>query len=142
GLSGGHGRLSAEKPTDQSVGYRAIIPCGNRAGSSIFSVGLSSTDRVALQAVYFYKEGLPREGVPMAHDVVVIGGGVIGTFSAYCLAQRGARVTLLERWSLRAGASSYGNAGLIVPSYSVPMATPAAFVAGLQAMAGREQGMA
>jgi glycine/D-amino acid oxidase-like deaminating enzyme len=38
-------------------------------------------------------------------DVVVIGGGIIGTASAYELARRGASVTLLERDELAAGAS-------------------------------------
>jgi D-amino-acid dehydrogenase len=57
-------------------------------------------------------------------DVVVVGGGAIGVTAAYELAQRGARVTLLEREaSLGAGCSS-GNAGLISPSHSAPLATP------------------
>jgi sarcosine oxidase subunit beta len=45
-------------------------------------------------------------------DVVVIGGGVNGTAAAFHLAQRGARVTLLERSSLAAG--STGKSGALV----------------------------
>lgn len=45
-------------------------------------------------------------------DVAVIGGGVIGCAVAYYLAKRGARVTIVERSVIGAGASS-ANAGSI-----------------------------
>jgi D-amino-acid dehydrogenase len=70
-------------------------------------------------------------------DIVVIGGGVIGAFIAYELALRRARVTLLESRTLGSAASS-GNAGLIVPSYSVPMANPTSIRMGLRALFKRE----
>jgi D-amino-acid dehydrogenase len=57
-------------------------------------------------------------------DVLIVGGGVIGLSAAYYLAREGAKVRLLERGQLGQGAS-HGNAGLIVPSYCVPLATPA-----------------
>ena len=47
---------------------------------------------------------------------LIIGGGVIGICCAYFLARRGAKVTLLERGDLGAGASS-GNAGTIAPGH-------------------------
>ncbi len=46
-----------------------------------------------------------------AHTIV-IGGGIVGVSTAYYLARRGHRVTLLERGDLGSGAS-YGNAGII-----------------------------
>jgi D-amino-acid dehydrogenase len=56
-------------------------------------------------------------------DVVIIGGGVIGVCSAYYLVQKGIQVTLIEKGEIASGCS-YGNGGLIVPSHSVPLASP------------------
>lgn len=64
-------------------------------------------------------------------DVIVVGGGVVGVSVAYHLAGEGAQVTLVESGELGRGAS-YGNAGLVVPSYSIPLATPEALAQGLR----------
>ncbi len=64
-------------------------------------------------------------------DILIIGGGVIGVCSAYYLAGRGQRVTLVEQGDIASG-SSYGNAGLIVPSHSVPLAAPGVLTQGLR----------
>jgi len=56
-------------------------------------------------------------------DAIVIGAGAIGVCSAYYLAERGLTVTLVDRDDVCAGCS-YGNAGLLVPSHSVPLASP------------------
>ena len=56
-------------------------------------------------------------------DVAVIGGGVVGVASAALLAERGARVVLLERGEICSGAS-YGNAGWISPSHGTPLPSP------------------
>lgn len=48
--------------------------------------------------------------------VVVVGGGVIGVSCAYWLARGGARVVILERERLGAGAS-WGNAGTATPGH-------------------------
>jgi D-amino-acid dehydrogenase len=66
-------------------------------------------------------------------EVVVVGGGAIGVSAAYELARRGLRVTLLERGALGEGCSS-GNAGLVCPSHSRPLATPAALAEGLHGL--------
>ena len=47
-------------------------------------------------------------------DVVVIGGGVVGTMAAWELAGAGAEVTLLERGALASGATSRSQ-GLVLP---------------------------
>jgi D-amino-acid dehydrogenase len=70
-------------------------------------------------------------------DVVVVGAGAIGAATAYELARRGARVTLLERSQVASGCS-YGNAGLISPSHTEALANPAALRAGIAWMARRD----
>ena len=64
-------------------------------------------------------------------DVLIIGGGVIGVCSAYYLAKQGYQVMLVEKDEICAG-SSYGNAGLIVPSHAMPMAVPGVLKQGLK----------
>jgi D-amino-acid dehydrogenase len=56
-------------------------------------------------------------------DVLVIGGGIIGVCSAYYLAERGFSVSILEQGEIASGCSG-ANAGLIVPSFSIPLAAP------------------
>ena len=56
--------------------------------------------------------------------VAVIGGGVIGLCTALHCAQRGFRVTVLERNGERRDGCSYGNTGMVVPSHFVPLAAP------------------
>ncbi|OZI37013.1 D-amino acid dehydrogenase small subunit [Bordetella genomosp. 10] len=56
--------------------------------------------------------------------VLVLGGGVIGTSTAYYLSRLGASVTLVDRQSGPAQETSYGNAGQVSPGYSTPWAAP------------------
>jgi D-amino-acid dehydrogenase len=65
--------------------------------------------------------------------VIVVGGGAVGAASAYELARRGARVTVLERSATPSGCS-YGNAGLICPSHAVSLASLGAIRDGLRWM--------
>src|SRR5205807_8695530 len=66
-------------------------------------------------------------------NAVVIGGGVVGVCSAYYLAREGWNVTLLEQNDICAGCS-YGNAGMVVPSHSIPLAAPGVWLKGLKWM--------
>lgn len=70
-------------------------------------------------------------------DVVVVGAGAIGAATAYELARRGASVTVLERSHVAAGCS-YGNAGLISPSHTEALASPAALRDGVAWLARRD----
>lgn len=66
-------------------------------------------------------------------DVLVIGGGIVGVSAAYYLARDGLNVHLVEQGDIAAG-SSYGNAGLVTPSDSTPLPSPAALRKGLRWM--------
>jgi len=65
---------------------------------------------------------------------VVVGGGAIGACAAYELARRGLEVTLLERGEELASGASSGNAGLLCPSHSAPIANPGSVKNGLRWM--------
>jgi len=70
-------------------------------------------------------------------ETLVIGGGAIGICCAYYLHALGKNVTVVEKDDICSG-SSYGNAGLIVPSYSIPLAAPGVIVQGLKWMLNPE----
>jgi D-amino-acid dehydrogenase len=75
-------------------------------------------------------------------DVLVVGGGAIGVCAAYELARRGCTVTLLERGDRLGAACSAGNAGLICPSHSAPLATPGARREALGSLVRRDSPLA
>ncbi|MGE5621879.1 MAG: FAD-dependent oxidoreductase, partial [Bacillota bacterium] len=56
--------------------------------------------------------------------IIVLGGGVIGTTSAYYLAQAGHEVAVLDRQPGAGLETSYANAGEVSPGYSAPWAAP------------------
>ncbi|MGE0384789.1 MAG: FAD-dependent oxidoreductase [Gammaproteobacteria bacterium] len=56
--------------------------------------------------------------------VVVIGAGLLGICSAWYLAQRGARVTVLESAAEPAGLTSHANGGMLTPSQAMPWNEP------------------
>ncbi|MFM7168582.1 MAG: NAD(P)/FAD-dependent oxidoreductase [Planctomycetaceae bacterium] len=64
---------------------------------------------------------------------VVIGGGVIGGFTAWYLAQAGHRVTLIEQ-SQFGKQCSHGNCGYVSPSHVIPLARPGQVLKGLKGM--------
>lgn len=64
---------------------------------------------------------------------IVIGGGIIGLFSAYYLQKSGWEVTVLDKTDLSDNCS-YGNLGMIVPSHFVPLAAPGIVAQGIRWM--------
>ncbi|MGB4843652.1 MAG: FAD-dependent oxidoreductase [Ferruginibacter sp.] len=66
-------------------------------------------------------------------SVVIIGGGVIGLSCAYYLQQSGHEVSVIDNTDMTDGAS-YGNAGHIVPSHFVPLASPGIVAQGMRWM--------
>ena len=66
-------------------------------------------------------------------ETLIIGGGAIGVCCAFYLNALGRNVLLVEKNDICSG-SSYGNAGLIVPSHSIPLAAPGVIGQGLKWM--------
>ena len=60
----------------------------------------------------------------MKHDVVVIGAGLIGTTTAWYLAERGLNVTVVERRESPGLETSFANGGLLTPSEADPWNAP------------------
>ncbi|MNZ22717.1 D-amino acid dehydrogenase small subunit [compost metagenome] len=56
--------------------------------------------------------------------VLVLGGGVVGTVSAYYLARAGFEVVVVDRQDGVALETSYANAGQVSPGYASPWAAP------------------
>ncbi|MFZ1786490.1 MAG: FAD-dependent oxidoreductase [Ferruginibacter sp.] len=65
--------------------------------------------------------------------IVIAGGGVIGLSCAYYLQKEGHEVILIDNTAMTDGAS-YGNAGHIVPSHFVPLASPGIIAQGMRWM--------
>ena len=65
--------------------------------------------------------------------VHIVGGGVIGICTAWYLAKEGVPSVILDKGDFTDG-TSYGNAGMIVPSHFIPMTTPGAISQGLKWM--------
>jgi D-amino-acid dehydrogenase len=61
----------------------------------------------------------------------IVGGGIIGLCAAWYLKKEGFDLTIIDKNNFSDG-TSFGNAGMIVPSHFVPMATPGVIVQGLK----------
>ena len=67
----------------------------------------------------------------MDPDILIIGGGIIGISTAYYLAREDTCVTVIDKGEMGSG-SSCGNAGLICPCHSTPIAAPGILTQGLK----------
>jgi D-amino-acid dehydrogenase len=70
----------------------------------------------------------------MSKKIVIVGAGMVGLSSAYYCAQRGFAVTVIERRAASRDGTSFGNAGMIVPSHFIPLAAPGMVALGLKWM--------
>jgi len=70
----------------------------------------------------------------MSKKVAIIGGGVVGLCIAYYCSRKGHRVTLVERGGPDRDGCSLANAGMVVPSHFVPLASPGMVRLGLRWM--------
>lgn len=64
-------------------------------------------------------------------STVILGGGIIGLFSAYYLLKSGRKIIVFDASEGQDGCS-FGNAGMIVPSHFVPLASPGIIEKGLK----------
>lgn len=69
--------------------------------------------------------------------IVVLGAGIVGLLTAYDLAMRGQRVTVVDRESGPALGCSHSNAGIIAVGHADAWAGPAAIASLVSAMFGR-----
>jgi D-amino-acid dehydrogenase len=65
--------------------------------------------------------------------VNIIGGGIIGLFTAWYLQKDGHEVHVFDKGDLSDGCS-YGNAGMITPSHFIPLASPGVVAQGIRWM--------
>jgi D-amino-acid dehydrogenase len=66
-------------------------------------------------------------------SIGIMGGGIIGLSSAHYLMKAGHTVTILDQSDLKDGCS-FGNAGMIVPSHIIPLASPGMISKGIRWM--------
>lgn len=67
------------------------------------------------------------------NHVIIIGAGIAGLSAAYYLSKAGVDVTVLDKGEGENNCS-YGNAGMVVPSHIIPLASPGVISQGLKWM--------
>ena len=70
----------------------------------------------------------------MSKRVLIVGGGIIGLSVAHYCALKGHQVTVIERGAAERNGCSFANAGMIVPSHFIPLASPGVVQLGLRWM--------
>jgi D-amino-acid dehydrogenase len=81
---------------------------------------------------------LGHQPAGVSKRIVIVGAGIVGLCTAYCCARRGHRVTLVERGGPDRDGCSFVNAGMVVPSHFVPLASPGMVRRALHWMWNRE----
>ncbi|WP_280833117.1 NAD(P)/FAD-dependent oxidoreductase [Mycolicibacterium frederiksbergense] len=66
-------------------------------------------------------------------SAVVVGAGIVGLSTAWFLQERGVKVTVVDRTGVAAGAS-WGNAGWVSPTLTIPLNDPAVLRYGLRSL--------
>jgi D-amino-acid dehydrogenase len=64
---------------------------------------------------------------------IIIGGGIIGLFTAYYLNKAGVQVIIIDKTDMQENTST-GNAGMIVPSHIIPLSAPGMIAKGISWM--------
>jgi D-amino-acid dehydrogenase len=68
---------------------------------------------------------------------VIVGGGIIGLFTAFYLLESAKKIVIIEKSDGEEGCS-FGNAGMVVPSHFIPLASPGMIEKGLKWMLDSE----
>ena len=71
-----------------------------------------------------YTKSVPPQHGRRKVKVVVIGAGVVGTASAWYLAQEGHEVVVVERREAAGLETSFANGGQVSPCHAEPWANP------------------
>ncbi|MEM6432009.1 MAG: FAD-dependent oxidoreductase [Deinococcota bacterium] len=74
----------------------------------------------------------------MTNQVTIVGAGVIGLATAYYAVQKGFEVTVIDQGTPVRDGTSFGNAGMIVPSHIIPLAAPGVVRQGVRWLADPE----
>jgi D-amino-acid dehydrogenase len=69
-------------------------------------------------------------------SALVVGAGIVGLSTAWFLQERGVEVTVLDRNGVAAGAS-WGNAGWVSPTLTIPLNSPSVLRYGLRSLFDR-----
>ncbi|MBA0049934.1 FAD-dependent oxidoreductase [Streptomyces sp. AJS327] len=79
-------------------------------------------------------------GSAPAH-VAIVGAGMVGLSAAWFLQERGVGVTVVDRTGVAAG-SSWGNAGMLNPAFTLPLAEPSILRYGIASLFDRSSPVA
>ena len=71
---------------------------------------------------------------PRPRTAIVVGAGIVGLSTAHHLRRAGLEVRVLDAEHVAAGAS-WGNAGWLTPTLTIPLPDPSILAAGLRALA-------
>ena len=93
-------------PKDTLVGRWQTYQAGLPSGRILWPIELDRASRHTI-----WRMARPASPLPDSADVVVIGGGVIGTSAAFHLAEAGVDVVLVERGQLGGGSTSRAAGG-------------------------------
>lgn len=66
-------------------------------------------------------------------SAIVVGAGIVGLSTAWFLQERGVEVTVVDRAGVAAGAS-WGNAGWVAPTLTIPLNDPSVLTYGLRSL--------
>lgn len=70
-------------------------------------------------------------------DILIVGGGIVGFCTAYSLVDEGYSVAIVDRGDFTDNCS-FGNAGMIVPSHFIPLASPGMIRKGMSWMMNKK----